>query len=332
MFTSRILVVRFSSAGDIVLTTPVLRCAKNQWHGEVEIHFLTKKPYAFLLENNPHVHRVHTIERSTNEIIGTLRDLQFDYIIDLHHNARSYFLKRKLGTLTFSFNKLNFEKWLLVRFGLNRLPKVHIVDRYLETLSAFKIKNDQLGLDYFIPEAAKNAVLQVPEAFRKGYLAFVIGGQHKGKKLPPEKIARICKTLNCPVILLGGPEDEDAANTVLVTAGEKVWSAAGKFSFDESAALIESSAGVISHDTGLMHVAAALKKPVISVWGGTVPEFGMYPYLPGEPSAMVQASHLKKRPCSKLGNHCKYKTCRCTEEINENEVVQHAQRVLQGGV
>lgn len=326
--TSRILVVRFSSIGDIVLTTPVLRCAKNQWHGEVEIHFLTKKPYAFLLENNPYLHQVHTIERSTNEIIESLRNLQFDYIIDLHHNARSFFLKRKLGMLSFAFNKLNFEKWLLVRFGINRLPENHIVDRYLETLSAFKIKNDLRGLDYFIPDTARNALDQLPEAFRKGYLAFVIGGQHKGKKLPPAKIANICQALNYPVVLLGGPEDEHAANTILRTAGENVWSAAGKFSFDESAALIESSTGVISHDTGLMHVAAALKKPVISVWGGTVPEFGMYPYLPGEPSAMVQASHLKKRPCSKLGNHCKYKTCRCTEEINENEVVQYALKTL----
>lgn len=329
MITTRLLLVRFSSIGDIVLTTPVLRCAKEQWHGELEIHYLTKKPFAFLLQNNPHVSKVHTIERSTNEIIEELKAIQFDYLIDLHHNARSFFLKRKLKVLSFSFEKLNWEKWLLVRFGIDKLPRVHIVDRYLDTLKAFKIENDHRGLDYFLPDEERIPISELPSDFRNGFLAFVIGGQHRGKKLPPEKIARICEALNFPVVLLGGKEDEEAAAVVAEKGGTKVWSAVGKYSFHGSASLIDQSLGVISHDTGLMHVAAALKKPVISIWGGTVPEFGMFPYLPGAPSAMVEARHLSKRPCSKLGNHCKYKTCRCTEEIDEAEVIKLALRAAE---
>lgn len=328
MIITRILIVRFSSIGDIVLTTPVVRCAKKHWHDEVEIHYITKKRYAFLLEQNPYIHKVHTIERSTNEIIESLQAIEFDYIIDLHHNVRSFFLKRKLKGLSFAFNKLNREKWLLVNFGINRLPNVHIVDRYMETLKAFKIENDQQGLDYFLPDNDRVDIDTLPADFSDGYLAFVIGGQHRGKKLPPEKIARICSEINFPVVLLGGEEDQPAADLIVQQSTGTIYSAAGKYSFNQSASIIEQSAGVLSHDTGLMHVAAAFKKPVVSIWGGTVPEFGMYPYLPGSPSKMVSADHLSKRPCSKLGDRCKYKPCRCVEEIDENETVTAANQII----
>ncbi len=326
---TKMLIVRFSSIGDIVLTTPVMRCAKEQWHGDLEIHYITKKQNAFLLEHNPYVDRIHTIERSTNEIIEELRSIGFDYIIDLHHNARSFFLKRKLKpALSFSFNKLNREKWLLVNFGINQLPDLHIVDRYLETLKAFKIKNDLRGLDYFLPNENKLNPATFPERFASGFIAFVIGGQHRGKKLPAEKIARICSDLDFPVALLGGPDDAEAAEKIMAQQKGTVWNAVGKFNFNQSASLIQQSIAVISHDTGLMHVAAAFKKPVISVWGGTIPEFGMSPYLPGEGSHIAEARHLKKRPCSKLGDRCKYKPCRCMEEVSESEIVEHATRIV----
>lgn len=328
MNTTRILFVRFSSMGDIILTTPVVRCAKKQWHGELEIHYITKKPYAFLLEHNPYIDRVHTIDRSTNEIIETLRALQFDYVIDLHHNARSYFLKRKLKTLSFAFNKVNFEKWLLVNFGINRLPKQHIVDRYIETLRAFKIENDGDGLDYFLPDTDRVVSEKLPATHQQGYIAMVIGGTYRGKKMPPDKIARICSELNYPVVLLGGPSDVDAAVEIMNAQQGTVWNATGQCSFNQSASLIEKSAAVITHDTGLMHVAAAFKKPVISVWGGTVPKFGMPPYLPAEGSLIVEARHLTKRPCSKLGNRCKYKPCRCMEEVSETEIVERATQIV----
>lgn len=325
---TKLLIVRFSSLGDIVLTTPVVRCAKKQWHGEVEIHYLTKKQFGFLVEHNPHVDRVHTIERSTNEIIEELREIGFDYILDLHHNARSFFLKKKLKALPFEFNKLNFEKWLLVNFGINRMPKTHIVDRYMETLAPFKIENDGAGLDYFLPEEDVVDLSLLPPEFQLGYIAFVIGGTYRGKKLPPQKIAAVCSALQHPVVLLGGSEDVEAAEVIMQLQTGTVWNAAGQFNFNQSASLIERSIGVIAHDTGLMHVASAFKKPIISVWGGTVPEFGMSPYLPGKGSHIVEPRHLKRRPCSKLGNRCKYKACRCVEEVSEDEIIVHATQIV----
>ena len=325
---TKILIVRFSSIGDIVLTSPVIRNIKNQMHGGVELHYLTKKQYKPLLENNPYISKIHTIERSTNEILAELIKEEFDYLIDLHKNIRSSIFKRKLKILSFTFDKLNFKKWLLVNFGINKLPKIHIVDRYMEAVKPFGIINDQKGLDYFIGENNIVSMLQLPETHRNGFIGFAIGAQHERKKLPIDKIIFICKEINLPIVLLGGKEDEENGEKIKQQIGENIYNACGKFSINQSASLVQQSKMMVAHDTGLMHIAAAFKKIIISVWGATVPDFGMYPYLPDDRSIMVQATHLTKRPCSKLGDSCKYKYCRCVEEIDENIIITKARQIM----
>ena len=147
----KILVIRFSSIGDIVLTTPVLRCIRMQTGSEV--HFLTKESFRSVVEHNPHVSRVHTIRKKVSEVLPALRSEGFDFVVDLHRNLRSWQVKSALGVPSKSFDKLNWEKWLLVNIGINRLPKLHIVDRYLAAAAPLGVQNDGLGLDYFIPES-----------------------------------------------------------------------------------------------------------------------------------------------------------------------------------
>jgi ADP-heptose:LPS heptosyltransferase len=325
---TKILIVRFSSIGDIVLTSPVIRNIKNQMYGGVQIHYLTKIQYKPLLENNPYLSKIHTIERSTNEILEEIKKEEFDYIIDLHKNIRSYIFKRKLKILSFTFDKLNFKKWLLVNFGINKLPKVHIVDRYMAAVKPFGIVNDQKGLDYFIGEDNFVSMQQLPETHRNGFIGFAIGAQHERKKLPLEKIISICKEIKLPIVLLGGKEDEENGKKIKIQVGENIYNACGKFSINQSASLVQQSKMMVTHDTGLMHIAAAFKKIIISIWGATVPEFGMYPYMPNSESLMVQASHLKKRPCSKLGDKCKYKYCKCVEEIDEQIIIFTARKIM----
>ncbi len=110
--TVKILIIRFSSIGDIVLTTPVMRCLKQQLEGEVELHYLTKNQYQSILTSNPNVEKVYGIDKSTNEVIEQLKNEQYDYIIDLHKNLRSKRVTRKLKALSFTFDKLNYQKWL----------------------------------------------------------------------------------------------------------------------------------------------------------------------------------------------------------------------------
>ena len=324
MAEAKILVIRFSSIGDIVLTTPVVRVLKKHFLGGAEVHYITRKPFEILLRDNPYIDKLHVIDRSTNEILEELREERFDYIIDLHRNSRSAILKRKLGILSFTVNKINFRKWLLVNLRCDLMPRRHIVDRYLDTLRAFELYNDGEGLDYFIPEKDRITIsAELPLQFQKGYVAFAMGAQHWRKKLPAERIEEVCRKLALPVVLLGGEGDRETANAIAQKVGDndKVFVAAGKFNLNQSASLLQQSKWVIAHDTGLMHIAAALEKPIISVWGATVPEFGMSPYLPTQGSRIVQATHLHRRPCSKLGTHCKYRKCRCIEEIPVDQII-----------
>jgi len=153
----KILIVRFSSIGDIVLTTPVVRCLKTQID-DAEIHYVTKVQYQPILQNNPYIDKIFFLKESIIELMNELKKENYDVIIDLHNNLRTRLLKWRLGSRSFSFNKLNVEKWLMVNFKINHLPDKHIVDRYLETVTRLGVKNDALGLDYFIPERGRSAM------------------------------------------------------------------------------------------------------------------------------------------------------------------------------
>ena len=130
----KVLIVRFSSIGDIVLTTPVVRCLKQQVDN-IEIHYLTKNNFISVIENNPYIDKIHTIGNDLKSLIPLLKQENFDLVIDLHHNVRTLRLKYFLGKKSVSFNKLNWKKFLITTFKINKLPKQHIVDRYLETIN-----------------------------------------------------------------------------------------------------------------------------------------------------------------------------------------------------
>jgi ADP-heptose:LPS heptosyltransferase len=290
----------------------------------VEIHYLTKAKFRSLVDVNPYITKVHAIEKSTNEVIDVLVAEQFDYVIDLHKNLRSARVKRKLRMLSFAFEKLNWQKWLLVNFGINRMPSEHIVDRYMATLKAFGIKNDNKGLDFFWSEKGKEEKLALPESHLNGYIGVGIGAAHWRKKLRLSQYIEMCRNLNYPVVLLGGPSESTEGEKIAAECGALVYNSAGKCSLEVSATIIKECELLITPDTGIMHIAAALKKPIISIWGATVPEFGMYPYQNEALNEMVQAEHLKKRPCSKLGTKCKYKPCKCIDELPLNKIVETA--------
>ena len=298
---TRILVVRFSSIGDIVLTTPVLRGLKQQLEGPVEIHYLTKRPYATIVESNPHVDVVISIDERVSEVASYLRETRFDYLIDLHNNLRSRQVKRLVKALAFTLDKRNIAKWVYVQTKREWLPVGHIVARYLDTVKALGVVDDGRGLDFPVPEEKQVSLAQLPEAFQRGYIAFAIGGTTPGKVLPTAKIIDLCSRINRPVLLLGGPDDVASAEEIGSALKERVFNACGRFSLHQSASLLAQAEAVISHDTGLMHIAAALKKKTISLWLATTPEIGMAPWRPGEGSEMVEAD-CRKRPTSKLGN------------------------------
>ncbi len=320
----KFLILRFSSIGDIVLTSPVIRCLRKRFP-EAEIHFLTRKKFSTVIEHNPHISKKIFFEESIEEIIPSLQKENYDYVIDLHHNIRSLKIKRALKAKSFSFKKLNVEKWLIVNLKINRLPKIHIVDRYLETVSSFGIVNDDEGLDYFISSEDDKIISQLPLEFNDGYIAWAIGAQHATKQLPLQKMISIAGKLKLPVVILGGNEDLSKSSELINHFNVPVFNGCGVFKINESAAIIKHAHHIITHDTGMMHIAAAFRKKIISIWGNTIPEFGMAPYLPSplkSNSIIVEVKNLSCRPCSKIGfQKCPKGHFKCMNEIDETKVV-----------
>ncbi len=293
------LVLRFSSIGDIVLITPVLRRLKLQT--QAQVHVLTKSSFRGILENNPYVDKVITFDSKVADSFQELEEEGYTEIIDLHHNLRTLKVKKYLNIPAHSFPKLNIEKFILVNFKINLLPDIHIVDRYMQTVKYLGVIDDGKGLDYFLPTTADiNYKQDFNSAFAGGFTGFVIGGQHDGKMCSREKIWEICSQISGEVILLGGPEDAEKGEWIASHDPKRIHNAAGKYRLDQSAFLVKSADAIITHDTGLMHIASAFEKKIISLWGGTVPELGMYPYRPGEGSEILEVKHFM-RPSSKLG-------------------------------
>lgn len=311
----KFLIIRFSSIGDIVLTKPVVRCLKQQVP-DAEVHYLTKFSFHKVIASNPYVDRFHYLNNDWDLLLHQLNEEKFDYIIDLHHNLRTLKIKKELKVKSFSFDKLNVQKWLLTNLKINRMPAVHIVDRCFDTVKSLGIKNDGKGLDYFIPSDEETKQEDLPHAHALGFIGLVIGAAHATKKLPVHQLQKLCAALQHPIVLLGGPDDKAAGDEIAAVDNVKIYNACGKFSINESADLVRKAKLIISHDTGLMHIAAALKKPIISVWGNTVPAFGMTPYYGNNPVTTVQfeVNDLGCRPCSKIGHDaCPKKHFKCME-------------------
>ncbi|HMM10994.1 MAG TPA: glycosyltransferase family 9 protein [Bacteroidales bacterium] len=325
----KILLIRFSSIGDIVLTSPVVRCIKKQLP-DSELHVLTKAQNAPLYTHNIHVDKVHLLEKSLKKVIDNLKAEHYDFVVDLHCNFRSMRVRAALKVPSAGFPKLNLKKYLLVRFKWNLLPDLHVVDRYFEAVGPLGVKNDGKGLDFFAGNTSIPA--DAPDWIKQPFVAVVVGGQHNTKIFPANKVAAVIRLLNLPVVLLGGPSDTERADTVKELAKNSViWNACGRLNLMESARVVEASAVVLTNDTGLMHIAAAFRKPVVSLWGNTVPALGMWPYMPGNEthSVIIENNTLKCRPCSKIGyDRCPKGHFDCMNSLDEQHIAAEIRRLL----
>lgn len=312
----KILILRFSSIGDIVLTTPVMRCIKTQMPNS-EIHYFTKNNFASLLENNPYIDKIWKLNSNENELIKALKKEKYDVIIDLHNNLRTLKIKLNLFSVKrYSVDKNNLKKWRMVKLK-SKISCSHIVERYLETCSALNVKNDGQGLDFFIDSKHCLPSNILSEIENKTFTVFAIGGTYATKRLPAHKILELLLKSKDNVVLIGDKKDANNLKTIEEKFPNNVINLCGQLSLQESAMVIQHAEKVIAHDSGFMHIAAALKKPVISYWGNTVPEFGMGPYFPDnkeELNLSKKQVELSCRPCSKLGfNECPKGHFKCME-------------------
>lgn len=311
----KVLVLRFSSIGDIAWTTPVIRCIKQQLPG-VELHYCTKKQYKSMLEANPYVDHLHLLDERIGPLINDLKQHKYDFIVDLHRNIRTKMIKWTLRVPSKAYDKLRVQRFLYTNFQIDLMPNCHVVDRYFDAAKSLGVKNDDKGLDYFIHEKDEVELEWLPETHRKGYVAYVIGATGWTKILPFEKMVELCDKINKPIVLIGGKEDAEAGDRLEkffnAETGDKeiseglkklgkntvIFNGCGKFNLSQSASLVRQSTVVFGHDTGLTHLAAAFKKTIFSIWGGTVPS-NFYPY--GTKFFLLENTRLNCRPCSKSG-------------------------------
>jgi len=326
----KILIIRFSSIGDIVLTTPVIRSVKRKYP-DAELHYLVKKQFKSVLAGNPHIDHIHVLSEDLQQNITELKALDFDVVIDLHHNLRTLRVKKALNVRrTYTFPKLNVQKWLYTNFKWNTLPPTSIVERYFAAVKPLNVVNDGQGLDFFIAPEQETKREDIPMGHWMGYVACVIGGSFETKQFPAEKWRAFIEACPYPVILLGGPDDAALAAEIKTVDPVKVYDACGKFNLIESADLVRKARVVVSNDTGLMHIAAAFQKKMVTLWGNTTPWLGMFPYYGANnlqttvspQFTIAEVNGLSCRPCSKIGFHqCPKKHFKCMNQIDVAKVV-----------
>lgn len=302
----KILVVRFSSIGDIVLTSPIVRCIYQQIPN-AEIHFITKRCFESIVATNPFIHKTWAIEKSIDELIPHLKTEKFDFLVDLHNNIRTKSLIRKLGIPHASFPKLHIEKWLLVNFKKSMNTNVHVVERYFKAVEKINVVNDNLPCDFFFQSDDEIDIDSLGVESKK-FVAFAIGAQFATKRMPISKMIEIISQIQYPVVLAGGTMDKETAEKIITALpNQQIVNACGKFSLQQSASIVKQATVLLTHDTGLMHIASAFQIPIVSVWGNTVPSLGMHPYYPQNKKgfSIHEVSNLKCRPCSKIG----FKSC-----------------------
>jgi len=316
----KVLVVRFSSIGDIILTTPVYRALKQQINAEV--HLITKRSFAFAIHGNPYIDKVITIENKVAEVADVLGMQNYDFVVDLHNNLRSMQVKRLVSAPSASVKKLNLRKWMLVNLKWDVMPdEPHIVYRYMEAASPLGVRYDGRGMDFAIPDDAvvDIADLTAGSLAAGQFVALAVGTSTPTRSLEKWQLIELVNKISKPVVLLGGANERATAEEVAAT-DETCYSLAGALSLQQSASVMMSSSVLIAPDTSLMHMGAALDHPMITVWGNTNERFGMTPfYREGSEHKwhMVEVGGLKCRPCSKIGyDKCPRGHFKCIRDLD----------------
>lgn len=309
----KVLIINAVSIEESLLATPIIRLLKTGI--EAEVHLAINKENKALFQNNPYIDELHDYSLSPFLLKKALKKHHFDWIIDLKNDLKSKIVRLGIASNVRVFKKNRFAHWLLTKFKINRLPNQHLSDQYVDLIKPLGIKEDNLGIDYFIDEKDEVENEWLPQTHQNGYAAIAISASHSTKKLPVNRLIELCDRINKPVVLVGNSSDEDVANEVEdffkpgTEAEEKqieslnkktiIFNACGKFSFNQSAALVKNANWIFTYDNVMMHIAAAFKKHIYTIWGNTSPRMGTYPYR--TQFTVFENNKLSCRPCATKG-------------------------------
>ena len=320
-----ILIVRLSSLGDVLLTTPLIRSLKKQ-NPTLQIDFLVRSEYSDLLKSNPYLSTIHLFSREDIEnkkLKIKLIEMKYDCIIDLQNNLRSKLFLNNLTGEVLTFNKKRFEKVLLVHLKINLLREAQqIPTRYAETIPDFKLDNE--GLDLFLPENISSRITE-----KRNVIGLCPGARHFTKRWQKENFIALGKTLienGFSVTLFGGKNDRQLCEELSKTIP-------GSFDLSTDDDILQLAKdmqqcdAIVCNDSGLMHAACAVKVPVVAIYGSTVREFGFTPY--GCKNIILENNSLTCRPCSHIGKKkCPQKHFRCMLELTPQQAFESINKVL----
>ena len=326
----RILCVRFSSIGDVLLTTPLVR-ALHRRHPEAELYFVTKRAMTPLVVENPHLTRV--IELAPNERIidlaRRLRPLGATHGLDLHGSLRSAALRWLVPCQWSGYSKRKFARTTLISTKINIYGRpVPVPERYFEAARELDVSPDGGPPEFFLAPATRERMshwLAERSLDRRPFAALAPGAAHATKRWPPRHwrtLAAELEKLGYGLVALGGPGDREIAAEL----GPGVTNAAGEFSLQETGACLARARVLVSGDTGVMHMATGVGTRVVALFGPTVEPFGFFPYAKG---AEVLERDLGCRPCSAMGSErCPLGHHHCLEEIFPDQVAAAVQRLV----
>lgn len=306
------LIIRFSSIGDILLATPLLRCLRNMYP-EARIDFLVKKEFRQVLSGNPHINNLIVFDKHAKGEIKRIRkqvkQTSYTHIVDIQSNIRSLLISGFQKTIRRSFSKHVFARTLLIRFGVNiyRNPQPVFL-RYFEAVKKAGVYYDGEGTEVFptendfstVRELIKNAGTHQSQKF----LIVAPGAQWENKRWPAEHFAAaadmFCADNKHVTILIGGPGDASISKKVELLMKTPCINLTAQTSLMGSAALLAMAELVFTNDTGMLHLSQAVKTPVVGVYGPTTRELGFYPLNDSGVAAEVD---LSCRPCTQKGLH-----------------------------
>lgn len=312
----KILIIRFSSFGDIVLTYPFITQLRKIFPN-AQIDFLTKEKFAPLVKMHKDVNSILEYHgEKTGELKVRIKQNNYDLILDIHKNIRSVFSTLFTRPEKIRFKKGTLKKLLFVALKINLIKKIiPVFKRYLLALDKIHILDN---FDFTVTDLDFNREPIVKEP----YILIAPSSKHFTKTLPKEKFEQIINGIkNRKIVLIGDNSNEDSnICNYLSGKSENIINYCGKSDFGILTDLIYNCELVLCNDSGVLHLAEALNKKVIVFFGSTVKEFGFYPQL--KSTIVFENNNLKCRPCTHIGkSYCPKKHFKCMNDININDVL-----------
>jgi len=337
--SSKILVIRLSSLGDLVLMVPMLRALRAGFPA-AEIHLLCKEKYTGLFEGSDCVDRIIVMKTGGLGELMRIRSWlsleRYDVIIDAHNVIRSNLLFHTLSApKKFQLRKSDLKKLLLIRGKTNFYgTAVSQSGRYRELARRLGVDLRETFEELVVPETAVRGAeraLASSHVSSGRLIAFAPGARWGTKRWPEECYAELISEvsrLGYHAVIIGGLDDAAANARVARMSNRAPLDLTGRLSILESAAVLKRSGALVTNDSAPLHLAEAVGTPVVAFFGPTVREFGYYPRLVR--SKVLEVS-LPCRPCSRNGaRQCPYGTVECLTAIGPSAALETLVEVLEG--